>query len=154
MGPSGLTTGLLTLHLLAAVAWVGGIFFAYMALRPASMLLDPPQRLALWAAAFGRFFPWVWGFVAVLLVSGHSLFLLTADAASAGLLAMAGIGWVMSLLFAYLYFVLFANLKRAVAASDMPAAAQAMAGIRPVMATNLVLGLVASSLGVLHPLLN
>ena len=34
--------GLLALHLRAAVAWVGGIFFAYMALRPASMLLDAP----------------------------------------------------------------------------------------------------------------
>jgi len=38
------TSGLLALHLLAAVAWVGGIFFATMALRPASMLLDPPLR--------------------------------------------------------------------------------------------------------------
>ena len=146
-----LAVGLLALHLLAAVAWVGGIFFAYMALRPASMQLEAPQRLALWAATFGRFFPWVWGFIGVLLVSGHVLMF---DAPQhAGLLAMAVIGWVMSLLFAYLYFVLFAALKRAVAAADTPAAAQTMARIRPVMATNLTLGLIASALGVLHPVL-
>lgn len=39
-----ITAGLLAAHLLAAVAWVGGIFCATMALRPASMLLDPPLR--------------------------------------------------------------------------------------------------------------
>jgi len=146
-----LSSGLLALHLLAAVGWVGGIFFAYMALRPASMLLDAPLRLSLWSATFGRFFPWVWGFIAVLLVSGH---LLMSQASShASLLAMVVIGWAMSLLFAYLYFVLFASLKRAVAASDTPAAAQAMTRIRPVMATNLALGLAASALGALHPVL-
>jgi len=143
--------GLLALHLLAAVAWVGGIFFAYMALRPASMLLDAPLRLGLWAATFGRFFPWVWGFIVVLLVSGHAL--MSQWPATAGLMAMAVIGWVMSLLFAYLYFVLFKSLKLAVAASDTSAAAQAMKRIRPVMATNLALGMAASAIGALHPLL-
>ena len=146
-----LSSGLIALHLLAAMAWVGGIFFAYMALRPASMLLDAPLRLSLWEATFGRFFPWVWGFIAVLLVSGHAL--MGQAPARGSLLAMAAIGWAMSLLFAYLYFVLFASLKRAVAASDTPAAAQAMTRIRPVMATNLALGLVASALGALHPAL-
>lgn len=142
---------LTTLHLLAAVAWVGGIFFAYMALRPASMLLDAPQRLSLWAATFSRFFPWVWGFIGVLLASGHAL--LAGGPESRGLLAMAAIGWVMSLLFAYLYFVLFASLRRAVAASDVATAARAMGRIRPVMAVNLALGLAASALGALHPIL-
>jgi uncharacterized membrane protein len=143
--------GLLALHLLAAVAWVGGIFFAYMALRPASMMLDAPLRLDLWVATFGRFFPWVWGFIAVLLVTGHALIMQAPPRGS--LTGMAVVGWVMSLVFSYLYFVLFASLKRAVAASDMPAAAQAMTRIRPVMATNLVLGLAASALGALHPVL-
>ena len=33
------------LHLLAAVIWVGGMFFAYMALRPvAASLLEPPPH--------------------------------------------------------------------------------------------------------------
>ena len=38
----------ITLHLLSAVIWVGGMFFAYMVLRPAAAtLLEPPQRLPL-----------------------------------------------------------------------------------------------------------
>ena len=36
------------LHGMAAVAWVGGIFFAYMALRPAANeTLEPAQRKAM-----------------------------------------------------------------------------------------------------------
>jgi len=38
-----------TLHILGAVIWVGGMFFAYMALRPAIVeTLEPPFRLKLW----------------------------------------------------------------------------------------------------------
>ena len=52
----------ITLHLLAAVVWVGGMFFAYVALRPvAASLLPPPLRLPLWSQTVARFFPWVWG---------------------------------------------------------------------------------------------
>ncbi len=46
-----------SLHTVAAVLWVGGIFLAYRVLRPAAMALEPPQRLTLWADVFGRFFP-------------------------------------------------------------------------------------------------
>ena len=35
-------------HILAAVIWVGGMFFAHMVLRPSAGLLDSPTRLALW----------------------------------------------------------------------------------------------------------
>src|SRR6516165_4765876 len=56
-------------HIVAAVIWVGGMFFALVVLRASTGPLDPPTRLALWQRVFGRFFPWVWGAVAVLLVS-------------------------------------------------------------------------------------
>ena len=53
------------LHLLSVLIWVGGMFFAYMILRPAAVeVLEPPPRLRLWANVFGRFFPWVWASVA------------------------------------------------------------------------------------------
>ena len=52
---------LLFLHLVAVAVWVGGMFFAYVCLRPvAAAQLDPPLRLALWVGVFSRFFPWVW----------------------------------------------------------------------------------------------
>jgi len=38
----------ITLHTLSAVIWVGGMFFAHFALRPAANhLLEPPLRLFL-----------------------------------------------------------------------------------------------------------
>ena len=50
----------LALHVLAITVWVGGMFFAYMVLRPiAASQLQPPQRLPLWQGVFSRFFPWV-----------------------------------------------------------------------------------------------
>ena len=49
-----------TFHLLAAAIWVGGMFFAYNALRPAAaQALEPPLRLELWVQVFRRFFVWV-----------------------------------------------------------------------------------------------
>ena len=61
----------LTLHLLSAVIWVGGMFAAYMCLRPAAGPLEPPQRLALWRGFFQKFFPWVWVSALLLLVTGY-----------------------------------------------------------------------------------
>ena len=42
---------LIAVHTLSAVVWVGGMFFAWMCLRPvAAQQLEPPARLRLWAA--------------------------------------------------------------------------------------------------------
>ncbi|WP_246345004.1 DUF4149 domain-containing protein [endosymbiont of Lamellibrachia barhami] len=61
----------MTLHLLAAIVWVGGMFFAHMALRPAvAQLLEPPQRLPLMLKVFDGFFPWVWLAVVLILATG------------------------------------------------------------------------------------
>ena len=59
-----------TLHLLAAVLWVGGMFFAHQMLRPvAATLLEPPLRQQLWVGVFGRFFPVVWGAIATIVAT-------------------------------------------------------------------------------------
>ena len=60
----------IAIHALAAAIWVGGMFFAYMVLRPSAGLLEAPVRLQLWERVFSRFFPWVWTSVATLLASG------------------------------------------------------------------------------------
>ena len=41
------------LHLLCAVLWVGGMFFAYVVLRPSLAAIDPPQRMLLHTRVFG-----------------------------------------------------------------------------------------------------
>jgi uncharacterized membrane protein len=69
------TTLALTLHIFGAVIWVGGMFAAYVCLRPAAGSLEPPQRLRLWRGFFAKFFPWVWVSVLLLLGSGYTMLL-------------------------------------------------------------------------------
>lgn len=135
----------ITLHLLAAVIWVGGMFFAWMALRPvAAALLEPPLRLLLWAQVLARFFPWVWVAVIVLLASGYwMLFRVFGGFHALALYVhlMQAIGIVMMLIFVHIYFEPFRHLKYAVATGDWPAAGRALARIRRLIGVNLILGL-------------
>src|SRR5699024_9220706 len=63
-----------SLHVLAALIWVGGMFFAWMILRPAAVTaLEGPARLKLWVEVFERFFVWVWIAVVILPISGVGL---------------------------------------------------------------------------------
>jgi len=133
------------LHVLAVVIWVGGMFFAYMALRPAAVqTLEPPQRLPLWAATFTRFFPWVWLSVATLLASGFYLIAVYGGFAAVGLYihTMLVIGILMMLIFGHVYFAGFSRLKRGVAAKDWKAAGVALGQIRMLIGINLSLGLI------------
>ena len=63
-----------TLHVLCALIWVGGMFFAWMILRPAAVnTLQAPQRLSLWCDVLPRFFAWVWLAVLVLPITGFGM---------------------------------------------------------------------------------
>jgi len=136
----------IALHLLAAVIWVGGMFFAYMALRPvAAALLEPPLRLPLWSQVFARFFRWVTAAVIVLPVTGYwMLFTVLGGMAGAGLHIhlMQGIGIVMFLLFGHLYFGPYRRMRLAIEKQDWKDAGARLAQIRKIIATNLSLGLV------------
>jgi uncharacterized membrane protein len=138
------------LHVLSVVIWVGGMFFAYMALRPvAAERLEPPQRLSLWEGVFGRFFPWVWGSVAVILGSGlHMMFSMSMPPAHYISLMMV-LGLAMMLLFAHVFFAPYKRLKRAVAAKDWPAGGAALGQIRKLIAINLTLGLITVTVATL-----
>ena len=133
----------LFLHLLSVVVWVGGMFFAYMALRPvAASVLEPPQRLTLWAGVFGKFFPWVWVAVALILATGlHMLMKLGGAAAPHYMLTMLALGVAMMAIFAHVFFAPYGRLRRAVAAQDWKAGGAALAQIRRLIGINLSLGL-------------
>ena len=133
----------LFLHLLSVVVWVGGMFFAYMALRPvAASVLEPPQRLTLWAGVFGKFFPWVWFSVALILATGlHMLMAFGGTAAPHYAWTMLVLGVAMMLIFAHVFFAPYGRLKRAVAAQDWKAGGAALALIRKLIGINLSLGL-------------
>lgn len=140
----------LFLHILAAVIWVGGMFFAHQMLRPAAGKLDPAQRLPLWRRVFERFFPWVWASIAALLLSGYGMVIWGLGGfAHIGLHVhiMQAIGIVMILAFGHLYFSPWARFRRAVDAGDLAAAAAELDRIRGIVTLNLVLGLVVVVIG-------
>ncbi len=134
----------LLLHVLGVVVWVGGMFFAYMALRPvAASVLEPPQRLMLWAGVFGKFFPWVWASVALILLTGlYMLMLFGGTAAPHYAMAMLALGVLMMLIFAHVFFVPYTKLKRAVGEQNWKAGGAALAQVRMLIGINLGIGLV------------
>ena len=139
----------LFLHVIADVIWVGGMFLAYMAVRPAAIeVLEPPQRLKLWTAIFRRFFPWVWAAVAILLATG---FFMMGEMRSVPpyVIAMTAIGIVMSMIFMHIFFAPFARLKRAVAAEDWKVGGAALNQIRILVGINLALGVINIAVAIL-----
>lgn len=138
------------LHILAAVIWVGGMFFAVFVLRPSTGALEPETRLALWGRTFERFFPWVWASIGLLLASGYWIIF----AGKGGfqdmpmyLHLMQGIGWVMILIYLHLWFAPYARFKKAIAASEWPVAAANLNTIRLAVTTNIGLGLLNAIIG-------
>ena len=140
----------LVLHSLAAVIWVGGMFFAYMVLRKATAELDPPVRLRLWRGALEQFFNWVFASILVLLVTGYwMLFWFFGGFGGAGvhIHVMHLTGLVMVALFFHLYFAPWKRMQRAVDLEDYPAAAKQLGQIRWIVMTNLILGLFTVAVG-------
>ena len=149
-GAAALATAALILHVLSAVIWVGGMFFALLVLRPASGPLDPAARLALWERVFGRFFPWVFAAIVLLLASGYAMvFGVFGGFRGAGLHVhiMQATGIVMMLAFLHLYFAPWRRFRAALAREDRAGAARQLDQIRWIVTLNLVLGLVTVAVG-------
>lgn len=141
---------LLALHMLSAVVWVGGMFAAYMCLRPATGALEPPQRLALWQRFFAKFFPWVWVSVVLLLVTGYWMLVTSFGGFARAPLyinLMQTIGLVMAALFFWLFHGPWLKFKRAVAAQDWRTAGPQLNRIRQIIMVNLPLGLIVAAIG-------
>ncbi len=139
------------LHVIAVVVWVGGMFFAHQVLRPvAAGQLEPPARLTLWVGVFGRFFPWVWACVAVILATGFWLIFSKYGGMGSSPLfvhAMLGLGILMMLIFMHVFFAPYARLKRAVAAQDWPAGGKALSQIRMLVGINTLIGMLTIAIG-------
>ncbi len=133
---------LLFLHVAAVTVWVGGMFFAYVCLRPvAAVQLEPPARLRLWRAVLGRFFPLVWGAIALIFGSGLGMMLAVGmKAAPVHWHLMFGVGLIMMMIFMHVFFAPYKRLLRAVDASDWPAGGAALAQIRKLVGLNTLLG--------------
>jgi len=143
-----------SLHLLAAALWVGGMFFAYTALRPvAASLLEPSVRLALWQQVFKRFFVWVWIFILILGLSGYYLIFFRFMGFSnvgAAVHIMQLVGLSMFLIYAYVYFRPYKKFKIYLSEGKLPQAAECLNIIRKGIATNLGLGLITIFIASTH----
>ena len=138
-------------HVIAAIVWVGGMFFAYVVLRPSLGVLEPPShRLKLWNQVFGRFFIWVWGAIVLLVTSGYYLvFAVYGAFVNVGLHIhmMYSIAMIMVLLFFWLYFGPYRHFVEAAGADDWPTAGEALPRIRRIVGVNLILGLLTAAIG-------
>jgi uncharacterized membrane protein len=134
----------LMLHVLAAVIWVGGMFFAYMILRPSLQSVEPSVRLPVWQRVFARFFLWVWLSIVVLAASGYAMISLEFggfSTVSPYVSVMMVTGIVMILIYLGLYFIPWRRFRAAMARSDWSAADAQVKKIRLLVGINLVLGL-------------
>jgi uncharacterized membrane protein len=140
----------LIVHSLSALIWVGGMFFALLALRPAAGSLEPPARLGLWLRVLDRFFAWVFATIVLLLLSGFTMIVSVFGGFGGVRLyinLMMLIGIVMMLLFLHLFFAPWKRFRVAMATGDNAAAAAQLNQIRIIVTINLILGLITVAIG-------
>lgn len=140
-----------TLHVLAAVIWVGGMFFAYFALRPAAQGFEPAVRLPLWTRTLSRFFFWVW--VAVLLLPASGYWMIFRVMGGMGRLphyvnVMQGLALIMIMIYLHVFFAPYRRMRQAVLRGDWPDAARRLGQIRKLVLLNLAIGLVTIAMAV------
>jgi len=143
-------TTALTLHVLGATVWVGGMFAAYLCLRPAAGPLPAPEKFGVWRRFLARFFIWVWLSAVLLVATGYWMIATHFGGfANAPLYVnvMQALGWLMIALYALLFHGPWLKFKRAVDAQDWSAAATHLNHIRIIIAINLPLGLIVVIVG-------
>jgi len=144
-----------SLHVLAALIWVGGMFFAWMILRPAAVkALEGPARLKLWVEVFQRFFVWVWIAVVILPISGVGLLQMRFngfETAPRYVQIMMGLYIVMMALFIRIQSLQLPELRKAVEAQAWADGAAVMGRIRRLVGCNLIVGLVLVAIAAARP---
>ena len=133
--------GLKALHLLCAVLWVGGMFFAYVVLRPSMAAIDAPQRMLLHTQVFKKFFLVVWHAMPLIIISGLVMLVLTGGMAAEPwqVHAMLGLGLLMAAVFLAIVFGPYRQFRRT---TDRNRMASSLDSIRKLIGVNLILGLI------------
>jgi uncharacterized membrane protein len=142
MGLYGL---LKAVHVLCAVVWVGGMFFAYLVLRPSMGVLEPPQRIALHGQVFRRFFLIIWHAMPLIVLSGFVM-IFTVFGGMAGLRWNVNVMMLLGLVMSGVFLAIFFGPYRAFRAAPGPASLDT---IRKLIGLNLLLGLLTSVIAVL-----
>lgn len=146
---------LYTLHVWAALIWVGGMFFAWLVLRPAVVTaLEGPARMKLWAEVFRRFFLWVWLAVLILPISGIGMIQISFsgfETAPRYVQVMMGLYLVMVALFVRITTLQLPTFTQAVKAEDWQTGATSLAQIRRLVGINLIIGFMVVAVAAARP---
>ena len=140
----------LAVHVLCAVMWVGGMFFAYVVLRPSMAILEPMQRIALHTQIFRRFFLVIWHAMPLILLSGFAVmygFYGGPAYVPWNVNAMMALGLIMSGVFLFIVFGPYARFRRT---TERATLAAMIDRIRKLILVNLVLGLIVVVIALLR----
>ena len=132
--------GLKALHLLCAVLWVGGMFFAYVVLRPSMAAIEAPQRMMLHTRVFKKFFLVIWHAMPIAIITGFAMIGMHWDMAAAPwqINAMMALGLLMGAIFLAIFFGPYRQFRRT---TDRNRMAATLDSIRKLIGVNLMLGL-------------
>ncbi len=139
---------LLALHFLGAAAWVGGMFYALVVLRPAVAALEPAPRGQVQMRTLKRFFGVVWVAMPLMLLTGWAMvFLAWGGFASlpASINTMQLLALIMAGVFLYTYYLPWQRVRRAIRPG-----LELFERIRTLLHVNVALGaltIIAGSLG-------
>lgn len=132
-------------HVLCAVVWVGGMFFAYVVLRPSLAVLEPAQRMTLHGQVFRRFFLIIWHAMPLIVLTGLAMIFAVFG-------GMAYVTWnihvmlLLGLVMAAIFLAIFFGPYRTFRAAPGPAS---LDSIRKLIGINLVLGILITVIAVL-----
>lgn len=140
----------ISLHVLATLVWVGGMFFALIALKPGLAELSPDDRLYLWHGTLPRFFKWVWGAIVVLWGTGWYII----EALYGGFAAvpghvhlMMGLAGVMTVLFALIQAGPMRRFMHCLENGQPAGATNEHARMRTLIGINFALGVITTVIG-------
>ncbi|MBF0444467.1 MAG: hypothetical protein HQL68_02680 [Magnetococcales bacterium] len=136
---------LLTVHFIAALIWVGGMFFTHFVLRPSAEFLSLPDKINLWSRVLRRFLAMIWLSIVLLPVSGYWMvfsYLGGWDDLGLHVYIMQVVGWIMIVIFVYVYLGPYKEMKIRVKEELFPEAGMFMLKIRRLVGVNLLLGIV------------
>ncbi len=128
------------LHLLCAVLWVGGMFFAYVVLRPSLSAIETSQRMLLHTQVFRKFFLVIWHVMPLIIITGFAMLGFIGGLADARwqIHTMLGLGLLMAAVFLAIFFGPYRQFRRT---TDRNRMASSLDNIRKLIGVNLILGL-------------
>jgi uncharacterized membrane protein len=135
----------LAIHILGAVLWVGGMFFALMVMRPSLATLDPATRLALHVPVLKRFLLVVWHAMPLMLITGW-LMVFGVYGGFANLPLPVNLMQLLGIVMAIVFLVLFFGPWKRFRAAPAP---DLLERIRRLITVNLWLGIITVVLGAL-----